>query len=109
MIKISNISKKFLIKNSIVEALKSINLTIEENDCFAIVGESGSGKTTLANLILGIYQQDKGEIWFENNQLYRKRNLNQRKLIQYVQQNPMSTLNPKKNNFKYYCFTFKDS
>ena len=38
MIKISNISKKFLIKNNIVEALKSINLIIEENDCFAIVG-----------------------------------------------------------------------
>ena len=96
MIKISNISKKFLIKNNIVEALKSINLIIEENDCFAIVGESGSGKTTLANIILGIYQQDKGEIWFKNNQLYRRRSLNQRKLIQYVQQNPMSTLNPKK-------------
>ena len=96
MIKISNISKKFLIKNNIVEALKSINLIIEKNDCFAIVGESGSGKTTLANIILGIYQQDKGEIWFENNQLYRQRSLIQRKLIQYVQQNPMSTLNPKK-------------
>ena len=96
MIKISGISKKFLIKNNIVEALKGINLIIEKNDCFAIVGESGSGKTTLANIILGIYQQDKGEIWFENNQLYRRRSLNQRKLIQYVQQNPMSTLNPKK-------------
>ena len=96
MIKINNISKKFLIKNNIVEALKSINLIVEEKDCFAIVGESGSGKTTLANIILGIYQQDKGEVWFEKNQLYRQRSLYQRKLIQYVQQNPMSTLNPKK-------------
>jgi len=96
MIKISNISKKFLIKNNIVEALKSINLIVEEKDCFAIVGESGSGKTTLANIILGIYQQDKGEVWFKKNQLHKRRSLNQRKLIQYVQQNPMSTLNPKK-------------
>ena len=82
MIKISNISKKFFIKNNIVEALQSINLIIEEKDCFAIVGESGSGKTTLANIILGIYQQDKGDIWFEKNKLHRKRSLYQRKLIQ---------------------------
>ena len=96
MIEIKNIAKKFIIKNIVVEALQDINLIIEEKDCFAIVGESGSGKTTLANIMLGIYQQDKGNILFEKKQLYRKRSLYQRKLIQYVQQNPMSTLNPKK-------------
>ena len=100
MIEINNISKKFIIKNIVVEALQDINLIIEEKDCFAIVGESGSGKTTLANIMLGIYQQDEGEILFEKKQLYRKRSLYQRKLIQYVQQNPMSTLNPKKTILK---------
>ena len=96
MIEIKNIAKKFIIKNIVVEALQNINLIIEEKDCFAIVGESGSGKTTLANIMLGIYQQDEGDILFEKKQLHRKRSLHQRKLIQYVQQNPMSTLNPKK-------------
>jgi len=96
MIEINNIAKKFIIKNIVVEALQDINLIIEEKDCFAIVGESGSGKTTLANIMLGIYQQDEGYILFEKKQLHRKRSLYQRKLIQYVQQNPMSTLNPKK-------------
>ena len=99
MIKIKNISKKFLVKNSIVQALDNVSLEIEENDCFAIVGESGSGKTTLANIILGIYQYDSGEIWLDNYQLLSKRNLQLRKLIQFVQQNPMSTLNPKKTIF----------
>ena len=100
MIEIKNIAKKFIIKNIVVEALQDINLIIEEKDCFAIVGESGSGKTTLANIMLGIYQQDKGDILFEKKQLHRKRSLYQRKLIQYVQQNPMSTLNPKKTILK---------
>ena len=100
MIEIKNIAKKFIIKNIVVEALQDINLIIEEKDCFAIVGESGSGKTTLANIMLGIYQQDEGNILFEKKQLYRKRSLYQRKLIQYVQQNPMSTLNPKKTILK---------
>jgi len=96
MIKIDNISKKFFIKNNIVQALNNINLLIEENDCYAIVGESGSGKTTLANIILGIYKQDEGKLWFNDRELRKQRNIKQRKLIQYVQQNPMSTLNPKK-------------
>ena len=97
MIKVRNISKKFIIKNTTVQALDGINMSIEERDCFAIVGESGSGKTTLANIILGIYNQDNGEVWLKDKQLFSKRNLRLRKLIQFVQQNPMSTLNPKKN------------
>ena len=100
MIKIKNLSKKFLIKKNIVQALDNVSLEIEENDCFAIVGESGSGKTTLANIILGIYNYDQGEIWLDNNKLFSKRNLALKKLIQFVQQNPMSTLNPKKTIFK---------
>ena len=96
MIKVRNISKKFIIKNTTVQALDNINMLIEEHDCFAIVGESGSGKTTLANIILGIYNQDNGEVWLKDKQLFSKRNLRLRKLIQFVQQNPMSTLNPKK-------------
>ena len=54
MIKIKNISKRFFIKNSEVQALNKINLLIEEKDCFAVVGESGSGKTTLALSLIHI-------------------------------------------------------
>ena len=100
MIKIKNISKKFLVKKNIVQALENVSLEIEENDCFAIVGESGSGKTTLANILLGIYDYDNGEIFLDNKRISSKRNLKMRKLIQFVQQNPMSTLNPKKTIFK---------
>ena len=96
MIKIENISKKFIIKNNIVQALEKINLLIKKNDCCAIVGESGSGKTTLANIILGIYKQDQGSLWLNDIKLTNHRNISHRKIIQYVQQNPMSTLNPKK-------------
>jgi ABC-type dipeptide/oligopeptide/nickel transport system, ATPase component len=88
MIKIKNISKKFLVKKNVVQALNNVSLEIEENDCFAIVGESGSGKTTLANILLGIYNYDNGEILLENKRIFSKRNLKVRKLIQFVQQNP---------------------
>ena len=96
MIKIDNISKKFIIKNNVIHALQNINLLIEEKDCYAIVGESGSGKTTLANIILGIYKQDQGKILFHGKEIKKYRTIKERKLIQFVQQNPTSTLNPKK-------------
>ena len=96
MIRIDNISKKFIIKNNVIHALQNINLLIEEGDCYAIVGESGSGKTTLANIILGIYKQDKGKLWFHEQEVKKYRGIKERKFIQFVQQNPTSTLNPKK-------------
>lgn len=99
MIEVKNVSKKFLIKNSVVNALQNITCLINKKDCFAIVGESGSGKSTLANIILGIYKADMGDVFFNKDKLHAKRNLKQKKYIQYVQQNPNSTLNPKKTVF----------
>ena len=43
-----------------------------------------------------IINNSSGEVLFENKTLNKNRSLQLRKLIQFVQQNPMSTLNPKK-------------
>lgn len=43
--------------------LKNISLNINKGDRIAIVGYNGSGKTTLVNLILGLYNQNSGEIY----------------------------------------------
>jgi ATP-binding cassette subfamily C protein len=46
--------------------LKNINLNIKKGGKVAIVGASGSGKTTLANLLVGFYPVESGEILYEN-------------------------------------------
>jgi len=42
--------------------LKHINLTVMENEIFAILGKTGSGKTVLLECIAGLYPNVEGEI-----------------------------------------------
>ncbi|SFZ98124.1 ABC-type multidrug transport system, ATPase and permease component [hydrothermal vent metagenome] len=44
--------------------LENINMSIKEGTKLAIVGASGSGKTTLANILVGFYTFDDGEIYY---------------------------------------------
>jgi len=44
--------------------LENINMHIKQGSKVAIVGASGSGKTTLANILVGFYPIDSGEIYY---------------------------------------------
>jgi ABC-type glutathione transport system ATPase component len=79
-----------------VVALEAVDLKVTEGECHAIVGESGSGKTTLANLILGLLAPSTGELRFRGESMPARRSLALRRRIQLVQQNPLSSLNPRR-------------
>lgn len=55
------IKKTYVTLAGQVEALKGINLEVNEGELVIIVGPSGSGKTTLLSIIAGILTQDEGE------------------------------------------------
>lgn len=67
--------------------LKDINLEICRGEKIAFVGESGSGKTTLANLLVRLYEQEKGSIKLDSIDI-REVSIKQiRDNISYISQN----------------------
>jgi peptide/nickel transport system ATP-binding protein len=82
------------------EILHDIDITLRARECLALVGESGSGKTTLARCIAGLHPfKIEGDIGFQGkplSRLARNRPRKTRHAIQYVFQNPYSSLNPRK-------------
>lgn len=45
--------------------LEDVNIKMSKGDIVAVTGESGSGKSTLVKLIMGFYQQTKGNICYD--------------------------------------------
>ena len=62
MIEIKNVYKSFD-ENPV---LKGISNVFEKGKTNLIIGRSGSGKTVLLKSILGLFEVDKGEIWYDD-------------------------------------------
>lgn len=62
MIVLENICKTYKTKKTNVNALKSVNLKIEDGDIFGIIGYSGAGKSTLVRCINLLEKPDSGKV-----------------------------------------------
>ena len=100
LLKASSVVKHYKARTGAIRALDGVSLEVLEGETLAVVGESGSGKTTLANMILGIEGLTSGQLEFRGMPLTAARSLELRRRIQYVQQNPMTTLNPRRTVFQ---------
>jgi putative ABC transport system ATP-binding protein len=77
MLKIENISKKFVHKHGQVTALNSISLEISNGEFICITGPSGSGKSTLLLALGGMSSPETGKVFWDNKSIYDM-NLTQR-------------------------------
>jgi len=55
-----------------LKALDNVNISINKNQILGLIGPNGSGKTTFFNVITGIYEPSKGEIFFEDENIVGK-------------------------------------
>ena len=102
-LKITNLTKTFPVgkrlfgpPKALVRAVQPVTLTVQEKETLGIVGESGCGKSTLARMLVGLLPPTSGEIVLNGKPVDNTDPAEFGKKIQYVFQDPISSLNPRK-------------
>ncbi|MEE1295946.1 MAG: ABC transporter ATP-binding protein [Bifidobacterium sp.] len=82
-----------------VHAVDDVTLEVREGETHALVGESGSGKSTTLLEIMDLKQPESGTIELFGHEVVKKMPKAERhelhSLVQYVFQDPMSSLDPR--------------
>lgn len=74
IIKLRNISKKFITSVQTINVLKNITFDVSENDFLILFGKSGCGKSTLLYIILGLEEPTEGSVEILNTQIFKNNN-----------------------------------
>lgn len=65
IIEMKNIKKSF----GKVQALKGVDFHVSRNEIVGLLGDNGAGKSTLIKILVGYYQPDDGEVYFEGRKV----------------------------------------
>ena len=66
---IENVDMEFRTKKGVFKALDNINLNIQQGEFVSIIGHSGCGKSTVLNLIAGLTQPTKGNLFCSGREI----------------------------------------
>lgn len=100
MLRVENICKQFNDK----QVLSNISFLLKENEILGVSGVSGIGKSTLSKILVNIEEMDSGRVYYNDELILsnsfsifqdKKRGKRIRKEIQYIFQDPYSSLDKK--------------
>jgi NitT/TauT family transport system ATP-binding protein len=62
-----NVSRTFKTPHGTLAALEGIDLEVREHEFLCVLGPSGCGKSTLLNLMAGLDEPTRGEVWIDGH------------------------------------------
>ena len=95
MIEVDRLSVSFAIRGGRVAAVRKVSFAVVPGETFGIVGESGSGKSTVLRAIAGLAPPSSGRLAIAGEDLGRRRTKAQRRMMQFVFQDPYGSLHPR--------------
>lgn len=105
LLEVNNLTKHFPIRGGIlnrvvanVQAVNGVSLQIEKGETLGVIGESGCGKSTLGKTIIRLLDATAGTVRFdgvETTQLSHGELMPMRRRMQFIFQDPYSSLNPR--------------
>jgi peptide/nickel transport system ATP-binding protein len=95
MIDVDKLSVTFSNNGRAIHAVRDVSFNVAEGESFGIVGESGSGKSTILKTIAGLIAPDHAAIKVAGQPVGLKRSKDERRLMQFVFQDPYGSLHPR--------------
>jgi peptide/nickel transport system ATP-binding protein len=115
LLEVKHLTKKFTLRQGgwfgggaerEVLAVDDVSFFIRPGECLGLVGESGCGKTTLSKMIMRSLTPDSGQILYHDDanavdlaSLRDSELLQYRRKMQFIFQDPFSSLNPRMTAF----------
>ncbi len=69
LVRADRLTRRYVMGESVITALESFTLTLEEGEPVAVVGRSGSGKSTLLHLLGGLDRPTSGDVFVRGRRL----------------------------------------
>lgn len=90
ILKAENLQKTYERSENNICGISDVSITVRPAEYHCIFGTSGSGKSTLLNILSGMLQPSEGKVYFDNEDLYSKKEVERTKLristIGYIMQ-----------------------
>ncbi|MBG1231763.1 ABC transporter ATP-binding protein [Aestuariivirga litoralis] len=95
MIEVKDLDVTFRVTGRTYHAVQGVSFTVAKGETFGIVGESGSGKSTVLKAVAGLVGFTSSKLGIDGHVLGQPRTRAERKLLQYVFQDPYGSLHPR--------------